>query len=139
MDDPMEALRLWAEQKRAVLGNAADDPIEALRLWQLRARLGIPTDADPSEALRLFEAHCDEEYRKDCAEHSPECDGDDEEAEPVRPKRQRKPTLLGVIRQMKRAGLEIARCVVNRDGVDVIVGKPSGEIGDDRNEWDTVQ
>jgi len=50
----------------------------------------------------------------------------------ARPKRQRKPTLSGVIRQMERAGLEIARCEYKRDGtVNVVPGKPSVDISDD--------
>ena len=40
--------------------------------------------------------------------------------------RQRKPSLASVIRQMKRAGLDIAGCEINpRDGtVKVVTGKP---------------
>jgi hypothetical protein len=42
---------------------------------------------------------------------------------------------------MKHAGLEVARCEVNRDGtVNVVTGKPSVDISDytapiDRSEW----
>jgi hypothetical protein len=58
------------------------------------------------------------------------------------PTRQRKPSVASVIRQMKRAGVEIAGCEVNpRDGtVRVLTGKPNVTKPDDeRNEWDAVQ
>jgi len=78
---------------------------------------------------------------------------DDEEArqratnEAQQPKltRKRKPTVASVIRQMKRAGVEVAGCEVQRDGtVKVISGKPSETTADnndsnEHNEWDTVQ
>ena len=54
------------------------------------------------------------------------------DAEPVEAKRtrKRKPTIASVIRQMKRAGVEVAACEVNpRDGtVKVISGKPVGDL-----------
>ena len=69
---------------------------------------------------------------------------DAETVKPVEPakRRQRKPSVASVIRQMKRAGIEIAGCEINpRDGtVRVITGKPvQMKADDDRNEWDTVQ
>jgi hypothetical protein len=47
--------------------------------------------------------------------------------------RKRKPTVANVIRQMKRAGVEIAGCEINpRDGtVKVLSGKPAGDIDTD--------
>jgi len=66
--------------------------------------------------------------------------GDDGEGEPVRRKRQRKPSLTAAIRQIKRAGVEISGCTINRDGsVNVITGRPSITNDDtapvDRSEW----
>lgn len=53
---------------------------------------------------------------------------DDSTEEPVR--RKRKPSVASVIRQMQRAGVEIAGCEINpRDGtVKVISGKPVGDL-----------
>jgi hypothetical protein len=67
-----------------------------------------------------------------------------ETGEPPPPKRTRKRKLpvASVIRQMKRAGVEIAGCEIDRrDGtVRVIAGKPvTMNADDERNEWDTVQ
>ena len=65
--------------------------------------------------------------------------GDDEE--PVKRTRQRKPSLVSEIRQMKRAGFEVAGCKINpRDGTfKIISGKPvQMKADDDRNEWDSV-
>ena len=59
-------------------------------------------------------------------------------------KRKRRPSVSSVIRQMKRAGVEVAGCEVQRDGTIRIIGGKPGETtpdnnDDDRNEWDTVQ
>jgi hypothetical protein len=67
--------------------------------------------------------------------------GDD--AEPVKRTRQRKPTVVSAIRQMKRAGLDIAGCEFNpRAGTfKVIAGKPVDAAtpdNPDSNEWDGV-
>ena len=60
-------------------------------------------------------------------------------------RRKRKPTVASVIRQMQRAGVEVAGCKINpHDGtVMVITGKP-GETTADNNdsnssEWDGVK
>jgi hypothetical protein len=63
--------------------------------------------------------------------------------EPVTRTRKRKPSVSSVIRQMKKAGVDVAGCEVQRDGtVRVISGKP-GETtttdNDNKNEWDTLQ
>ena len=61
-------------------------------------------------------------------------------SEPLRT-RKRRPSISSVIRQMKRAGVEIAGFEINRDGViKVVAGKPVGadvEITTpvDRSEW----
>jgi hypothetical protein len=67
------------------------------------------------------------------------------EVEPVKRTRQRKPSVSSVIRQMQRAGVEVAGCEINpRDGtIKVLSGKPvGGDITDideaspiDRSEW----
>ena len=71
-----------------------------------------------------------------------------EDAEPVQPvkrTRKRKPTVTSVIREMKRAGIEIAGCEINpHDGtVRVITGKPSEATTATKQrrapqEWDGV-
>ena len=70
--------------------------------------------------------------------------GDD--AGPIRPTRtrKRKPSIASVIRQMQRAGVEIAGVEVNpRDGAIMVrSGKPieatTSEAGPLANEWDDV-
>src|SRR4051794_30762716 len=66
---------------------------------------------------------------------------DAEPVEPVKRTRQRRPSVASVIRQMSRAGLEIAGCKINHDGTtSVMTGKPvQMKVNDERNEWDTVQ
>jgi hypothetical protein len=52
--------------------------------------------------------------------------------------RKRKPTVASVIRQMKRAGVEVAGCEVQRDGtVRIITGKPSEAMMTDNNDTTT--
>ena len=65
--------------------------------------------------------------------------GDDGES--VKRTRKRKPSVASVIRQMKRAGVEVVGCEINpRDGpVELICGQPvQMKADDDRNEWDSV-
>ena len=58
-----------------------------------------------------------------------------------KPRRTRKPSVVRVIQQMKRAGVEIAGCEINpRDGtVRVLAARPTDDIEDttpiDRGEW----
>jgi hypothetical protein len=56
-------------------------------------------------------------------------DAQQPEPKPTRT-RQRKPTVASVIRQMQRAGMEIAGCEINQRDctVKVISGKPVGDI-----------
>ncbi len=56
--------------------------------------------------------------------------GEPPPVQPVKPTRQRKPTVASVIRQMQRAGVEIAGCEINpRDGTIIVrTGKPVGGI-----------
>lgn len=65
------------------------------------------------------------------------------EPPPPKPTRKRKRTAIAsVIRQMQRAGVEIAGCEINPDGtVRVVTGKPSEATtpdSADSNEWDGV-
>jgi len=56
------------------------------------------------------------------------------------PRRQRKPSLVSVAKQAAKAGLEVARYVVDADGkISVVTGKPEVASSDTANEWDTVQ
>jgi hypothetical protein len=63
-----------------------------------------------------------------------------EDAEPVEPvkRRKRKPTVASVIRQMQRAGVEIAGVEINpRDGSIIVrTGKPVGGIDTDATSPD---
>jgi hypothetical protein len=65
----------------------------------------------------------------------------DDDAEPVEvQRRKRRPSVASVICQMKRAGVEVAACEVQRDGsIRIITGRP-GETPDNNNsdEWDSV-
>ena len=82
-----------------------------------------------------------------------DCGEDAETVEPVVPvqRRKRKPSVSSIIRQMQRAGVEVAGCKVNpRDGtVMVVSGKPSEtpdinntdtdtDTDTDNNDWDGV-
>jgi hypothetical protein len=61
---------------------------------------------------------------------------DDAELEPVKRTRQRKPTVASVIRQMQRAGVEVAGCKINpRDGTVVVITKPGEAAMLDSDEW----
>ena len=63
---------------------------------------------------------------------------DAELVEPVKRTRKRKPTLAAVIRQMQRAGVEIAGVEINpRDGSIIVrTGKPVGGIDTDATSPD---
>jgi hypothetical protein len=69
--------------------------------------------------------------------------GEDSFAAPVEPvkRRQRRPSVASVVRQMRRAGLEVAASEIKPDGtVRLISGKAAGmRAENDRNEWDDVQ
>jgi hypothetical protein len=146
LDDLVGQLRAARAARDAELGIVTTDPCDphGILARGRAARAGRPppdlSHLDDLDALMArLNARWDAEYTQYVAEH-PGDDGDEDEP-PARRTRQRKPTLSGVIRQIERAGLEIARCEYNRDGtVNVVTGKPSVEISDDtapidRSEW----
>jgi len=55
---------------------------------------------------------------------------------PARKRRERKPTLAGVAKQVSRAGIEVARYEVKPDGTVVVVtGKTDTEQTNDLDNW----
>ena len=69
--------------------------------------------------------------------------GDVQDTEPTeRVKRKRRPTLSGIARQAKRAGIEVARFDFRPDGtISFATGKPDHVTTPDHNdsdEWDSV-
>jgi hypothetical protein len=57
-------------------------------------------------------------------------------AKPVAKRRERKPTLAGVAKQVSRAGIEVARYEVKPDGTVVVVtGKTDTEQTNDLDNW----
>jgi hypothetical protein len=57
--------------------------------------------------------------------------------------RNRKPTLASVIKQARKAGIDVTGVTVTTDGVSLEFGKPAmagtSKVEDDPNEWDVVK
>jgi hypothetical protein len=57
--------------------------------------------------------------------------------------RNRKPTLASVIRQARKAGIDVTGATMTKDGVSLEFGKRAvtgpAKVEDDFNEWDVVK
>jgi len=81
-----------------------------------------------------------EEWQPQRLASRPEPEPDDVEGaateKPARKRRERKPTLAGVAKQVSSAGIEVARYEVKPDGTVVVVtGKTDTEQTNDLDNW----
>lgn len=99
-----------------------------------RAKLLADPNTPPAYRQRLIlEAQRDEAQRREEARQQEQA----QQSAPTRT-RKRRPSVSGVIRQMKRAGVDVAGCEVQRDGtVRIISGKPVAITDTDINDTTT--
>ena len=103
-----------------------------------RRRLRRPRERSSRDRSKKLSCH--EEWQPQWRASRPEPEPDDVEGaateKPARKRRERKPTLAGVAKQVSRAGIEVARYEVKPDGTVVVVtGKTDTEQTNDLDNW----
>jgi hypothetical protein len=86
--------------------------------------------------VRRWREECDRDFQEWHAQwQASHPDEVDEGANAAKP-RKHKPTLVGVARQARKAGLEVARYEIEPDGkISVVTGKPEPEQTNDLDKW----
>ena len=120
-----------------------DATVAALKARLAAARGSDSTYQSPDEWLPRWLAEQrrkHEEWQPQRLASRPEPEPDDVEGaateKPARKRRERKPTLAGVAKQVSSAGIEVARYEVKPDGTVVVVtGKTDTEQTNDLDNW----
>lgn len=98
-------------------------------------KAAAPGPATIDERVRRWREACNRDFQEWHAQWQASHPDEVEGAHAAKP-RKRKPTLVGVARQARKAGLEVARYEIEPDGkISVVTGKPEPEQTNDLDKW----